>query len=433
MRQAGHLSRRGLLAATTLAAPFVIGGQARAQAKSLNIIGHRVHRAVLTGEGGGKGGDVLGEWLKANGVEANWSTFDVAPLHERLLREASLNETSFDVAFMVNTNAVPRALKLMEPIENLQKKDPIEDFAEIAPGMVKALTLDGAAYGVPMRHATTGLHYNEQFFSERGLSGPPRTIEEMIDFARKTTFQRDGAAVNGFAMEGVSYVNMVTLSLAYDAPFIAPDLTVLPNEKGMVETFKLFRDLFSERVLPRNFPTLKQDEVIVQMQQGRIAMCHFAYGRYFAFNDAQKSSFPGKIRAAAPPAAAALSSKNGGVVGTTEFWSFVIPRNSKNKELAWSLVKAMSAKEAVIRAALNGNGPVRPSAYNDPRIKAAIPYAETEARTLAVAQPPLPAFDRAVEAGDALAQTVQAVAIGQMTPEQAITELKRRVQPLVRA
>lgn len=422
-------TRRDMLAASAIAVPYIAcTGSVHAQAKSLNIISHRVHQAMLTGDGGGKGGNILDDWSKANGASVNWTTFDVAPLHERLLREASLAETSFDVGFILNTSAVPRSLRLMQPLNDFLRAEPIENWTEVAPGMVKALTVDGAFHGVPFRHATTGLHYNEELLAQRGLNGPPRTIEDMIDYARKATFTRsDGVPVSGFAMEGVSYVNMVTLSLAWNAPFIGDDLAVVPNEVGMIKTLAAFRDMFADRALPRNFPTLKQDEVITLMQQGRTAMCHFAYGRHFAFNDPQKSNFSGKIKAAPPPAS------GGGIVGTTEFWSFVIPKNARNKELAWSLVTAMTAKEAVIRAALNGNGPVRPSAYNDPRVQAAVPYAAAEAQTLAVARPPLPAFDRAVEAGDALAQTVQAVAIGQMTPEQGVAELKRRVQPMVKS
>lgn len=425
-------SRRALLAGTALALPVLaMPALVRAQAKSLNIISHRVHRNVLTGEGG-KGGDIIGDWSRATGAGVNWSTFDVAPLHERLLREASLVETSFDLGFVVNTLAVPRVLSLMEPLDALQKADPIEDFAGVAPGMVKALSVGGSIRGIPFRHATTGLHVNEAILAERKLAAAPKTIEEMIEIAKAATFTNAaGVPVSGFAMEGVSYVNMVTLSLAWDAPFISEDLKVIPNEAGMLKTFEVFRDLYAARALPRNFATLKQDEVITQMQAGRAAMCHFAFGRYFAFNDPQKSQFPGKISAIAPPASRDFGT--GAIVGTTEFWSFVIPKNSRNKELAWSLVKAMTAKEAVIRGALNGNGPVRASAYDDQRVKDAVPYAAAEAKVLAVARPPLPAFDRAVEAGDALAQAVQAVALGQVTPEQGVADLKRRVEPMVKS
>ncbi len=426
------VSRRALLAGVAAAPLIGAPGVVRAQGRALNILSHRVHRSVLSGEGGSTGGDIAGDWAKANNAQLNWTTFDVAPLHDRLFREASLAESAFDVAFIANASAVPRSLKLMEPLDHYLKSDGIEDFAEIAPGMVKAMTVEGAIQAIPFRHATTGLHCNTALFAEKGVAAPPVTIEEMVEVAKTLSFTNAaGVPVAGFSMEGVSYVNMVTLSMAWNAPFIDENLTVLPNEAGMVKTFATIRDLFVARALPRNLPTLRQDEVITQMQTGRAAMCHFAFGRYFAFNDPGKSQYPGKIVSVPPPASRALG--DGAIVGTTEFWSFVIPRNARNKDLAWAFVRAMSTREAVIRAALNGNGPVRASAYEDSRVKAAVPYAAAEARVLAVARPPLPAFDRAIEAGDALTQTVQAVTIGQMTPEQGVAELKKRVAPMVKS
>ena len=47
-----------------------------------------------------------------------------------------------------------------------------------------------------------------------------------------------------------------------------------------------------------------------------------------------------------------------------------IPSNAPDKQLAWSLIKELSSVESTIRAAVNGNGPVRMSAYDDPRVTA---------------------------------------------------------------
>ena len=33
---------------------------------------------------------------------------------------------------------------------------------------------------IPVRHATVGLFYNEELFAERGVAGPPKTLEEEI-------------------------------------------------------------------------------------------------------------------------------------------------------------------------------------------------------------------------------------------------------------
>ncbi len=411
-----------------LAAPFLSLTSARAQENTLNIISHRVHQNVLTGSGG-SGGDLVAEWTAETGATVNWTTLDVGPLHDRLFREASLQETEFDIGFVNNINCTPARLGLMENLDGLMQADPIEDWGGVSQGLVGSLTRDGALHGVPMRHATTGFHYNTRLLAEAGFTAPPSTIEETLEIARVVSGQTQGAPISGLSFEGTSYVNFITLARAWDAPFISSDLQVIPNEEGFIRAFRTVQELFAERVLPRNFPVLQQDEVISQMQNGRSAMCYFAYGRHVLFNDPQQSQEAGNIGVTPPPADPALVSA--GIVGQSEFWAMVVPANSRRKELAWSFVRHMMSKDATVRAALNGNGPVRPAAYDDARVQAAVPYAASEARSVAVAQVPLPAFDRAVEAGDKLTQKVQLVAVGQATPEQAVRELKTEVAGLL--
>lgn len=419
------ISRRSILAGG-LAAPFVAALPLRAQNSTLNVIGHRVHQDVLTGDGGA-GGNIVADWTGETGVNVNWTTLDVAPLHDRILREASLQSTDFDVAFINNINATPARLGLMESLDDLMAADPVEDFEGVAPGLVAALQSGDAQKGLPMRHATTGFHYNERILAEAGLQGAPETIDAMLDTARAIT-ENTGGRVNGLSYEGVTYVNSVTLARAWNAPFIDPQFNVIPNEEGMIRALATVRELFDAGVLPRNFPVLGQDEVIVHMQSGRAGMCYFAYGRHFQFNDPASSSEAGNIAVTAPPADPDLVPS--GIVGQSEFWAMVIPANSTRKELAWSFIKSMLSPEATIRAALSGNGPVRPAAYDDARVQEIVPYAAAEARSLEVAEVPIPAFDRAIEAGDLLAQTVQLVAIGQQTPEDAVRDLKASVEAL---
>jgi multiple sugar transport system substrate-binding protein len=109
----------------------------------------------------------------------------------------------------------------------------------------------------------------------------------------------------------------------------------------------------------------------------------------------------------------------------------VIPRNSTNKDAAWSLIADLSSKENTLKAALNGNGPVRGSAYDDPRIQQQLPYAKVEASELRYARIPLPAFDNSAKAADIFVEEMQAAVLGMKEPQAAMDEVVRRVQPLV--
>jgi multiple sugar transport system substrate-binding protein len=113
---------------------------------------------------------------------------------------------------------------LLEPLDPLMKADPLEDPADLFPGLVAAMKFGGQQYAVPHRHATTGFHYNEAIFKERGVP-IPKTFEDVIDAARKLTFTRpDGSQVFGFLLEGDNYPNVIDMARAFDGDFLTLDL-----------------------------------------------------------------------------------------------------------------------------------------------------------------------------------------------------------------
>src|SRR6185312_14509835 len=109
-------------------------------ANPLVVFAHRVHQTVA-------GPDVTAAFTKATGVPVQWVTFDTNPLAERLMREASLAETSVDVGFLVNTQIVPRIGALFEPLDPFMQKDPVEDPADIFPGLISGMRVGGAQIG----------------------------------------------------------------------------------------------------------------------------------------------------------------------------------------------------------------------------------------------------------------------------------------------
>ena len=217
------LSRRrfGLLAAGA-ASSLALSGRALAQGKTLTALGHRVHQTSATT---GPGGDATEAWRKQAGVTVNWVTFgDNNAIHERLLREVTLAETSIDVGYLLNGRAVPRNLKLFEPLDALMKDAPLEAPDDFAPGLVAPLRLDGALHGIPVRHATNALIYNEALLEERGVSRLPANFEELVELARKLTFKRDdGTQVHGLAFTAVFASNFLTMARCLGGDYMTAD------------------------------------------------------------------------------------------------------------------------------------------------------------------------------------------------------------------
>ncbi|MCE9659727.1 MAG: extracellular solute-binding protein [Burkholderiales bacterium] len=425
-----NLKRRALLG--TAAALALGPGLARAQEATLTILSHKVHETVSRGlTPGTVGGDIAGEWAKKKGVKLNWITGNIEPIHDRLFRELSLRETSIDLAFVINKFETPKISTLLEPLDDWQKKAPIEDFAGIPSNLLVATRYQGVLTAVPFRHATPGLFWNKELFKERGLDRPPRTADELVAYARKMTYTRaDGTRVNGLiANSGDEHLAVLTLLNMYGAELIDKDQKVRANSPQMIKGLKVLAELYKEGVLPTNYATISIDDVIGAMQQGRAAMGVDPFARYTVYNNPKASKFPGQIEVVALPADAGLGRSD---TSMTEIWSMAIPKNSKQKELAWDLVRELSSKENTVRIALNGNGPVRPAAYDDERLKKQLAYTVEESKAIKHALVVPSGFNASLEALTIFKEESQAAVLGRKTPEQAAAAMQSRIEPLVK-
>src|SRR5690606_6929154 len=105
------------VASALLAAVVSFG--AVAQDTAITVLSHKVHENVSRGQvPGTTGGDVAGEWAKEKNVQLNWTTANIAPMHDKLFRELALRETPTDVAFVINKFTVPKISALLEPLDD---------------------------------------------------------------------------------------------------------------------------------------------------------------------------------------------------------------------------------------------------------------------------------------------------------------------------
>jgi len=421
--------RRALGLSAGAAALLALPRAGRAQDGSLTVLGHRVHESAATS---GPGGDATAAWRAASGTEITWATLgDVSAIHERLLREASLAETSIDLAHLLNGRATPSSLSLFEPLDALMAQEPIEDFADIAPGLLEPMRLEGTIRGIPVRHATNTLIYNEALFEERGVP-LPRTFEDLVEAARRLTYRRpDGTRVYGLVFTPVFASNFLTFARALGADYMTPEGRIVASEAPMVRALSILAGLYKDGVLPRNMAVLNNEEVTTWMQQGRAAMTANPFARLVTYNDPQASRYPGRLKPMMTPMAADLVGKLA-FASTTGVWSMVIPRNARRKQAAWGLIRALSSKAGTLAMALNGNGPVRLSTYAEPRLRESLPYAALEADAVAAARVDLPAFDEQSRAHDIFVEESLAAVLGMKPAETAMKDAIRRVQPLVR-
>ena len=422
--------RQALGTALGGAAILAAGGRSWAASKTLNVLCHRVHQNSLTT---GAAGDQTKAWREKNDADVTYATFDTDPLQDRLFREASLDKTDFGVAYLVNSRATANAAKLLQPLDDYQAKSAIEDFSDIAPGLVQAMTIGGKLVAVPFRTATIGLFYNEALLEERGIKAPPQTLEELVDQAKRLTFTSSaGSPVVGMVLASELSVFPVTFARAFGGDFIGADMKLMPKPDAMEKAIATLADLFKAGALPRTYATTSNDDQVTWIQQGRAAFTVLPFARYPQLNRQDQSKYPGKIKAIEFPIAAELKGKVP-MASVVEFWAKCIPGNARDKDLAWSFVREMSSKAVTLGAARNGNGPVRVSTYADASFAASNPLAAIEAKALAGGRVPLPAFPDAARAQAMFVEEVQLAVLGRKSPKDAVASITERVKPLIPA
>ncbi len=415
-----RITRRAALTATLLPLPALAQAGDR-----LGIIGHAVHRAAVST---GPGGDILGELA----LRPEWLTFGVPEIHDRLFREASLAQGAVDLAFLLNRYVSPRIAELFLPLDGPDGM--LEGLAieDIPAGMRAPFTFGGRLYGLPFRQATSGLFLNQALLEERGLpTTPPRNPEELAAAVRAATFRRnDGVPVNGLVLDGPGPSQMIDLARMWDGDFLTNDLTLRIEEPGMVRALDLLRALFAEGVLPRTFPRFSTEQVTTAMQQGRAAFAISPISRHTALNGSA-SRYPGKIAVAPVPSAPEIAARYPVAPVKSEIWVLAIPKNARNRAGAIRALRHIGSAEASLRAALNGNGPVRLSTLNDARYTATVPWAAVEAAALAGARPPLPGFENAARAEDIFREEVEGMLVRNSPAAEAAGNIARRVRPLL--
>lgn len=423
------LTRRAFVAGSAGVAATLAIGPTLAASKTLNVLSHKVHQTVL----GSGDGDLMTGWRKANDAEIAFTTFDSNPLQDRLFREASLKETEYGVGYLIDNRPTSQIAALFEPLGPYQDKEAIEDFADIAPGLVQGMTVDGKLIGIPVRHATQGLFYNEALLEEAGIAAPPTTLEELIEQAKKTSFtSKAGTPVTGMVLASDLAVFPVMFARAYGGDFISPDLKLVPNREALEQGLGVLRGMFEAGSLPRSYATTKNDDQVTWLQQGRAAFTVLPFARGAQLNNAEQSKFPGRIKAVEFPGSAAIKGKMP-MASVVEAWAMAIPKNARDKALAWSFIREVSSKRVTLGMAISGNGPVRVSTYADEGLKAKNPLAAVEAKVLATARGAFPPFPEAARAQATFLEEVQLAVLGRKPVKDAVSAIIERVKPMMPA
>jgi multiple sugar transport system substrate-binding protein len=231
------------------------------------------------------------------------------------------------------------------------------DMANFADATLSYTQHDGVRCALPMLADAYGMYYNEALFEEAGLDGPPKTVSELADYAKKLTKRNDDGslAVVGFnplfgfyentpsryaTMFGADWVDEEGNSVLGTDPAWAEALTW---QKELVDWYG-YDDLVA-------WQTGAGDEWTASnaFQTGKVAMnIDGEWRTAFIAREAPDLAYgtaPVPV-ADDKPELYGSGYINGTIVG--------IPSNAANKEQAWALIKYLTTDDAALAKLSNG-------------------------------------------------------------------------------
>ena len=232
-------ARRNVLKALSAAAPLPpwqvrSPRAARMPADRLTIIGHAVHKAAATT---GAGGDVTAPWRAKQGVDIEWLTFGVEAAQRARVQGGEplprATPTSCSSSIATPGRSSPDCSRICA---RGRRRTRFPTSPKIPAGMVAGAHLRRQDHRHPFRHATHGLHYNTEFFAEKGVTEPPtHRWSEAVALAEKLTFKRaDGVQVYGLVMNFDDPATPIDWIRGFGGDFITSDYKVVIDQPAAV-------------------------------------------------------------------------------------------------------------------------------------------------------------------------------------------------------
>jgi multiple sugar transport system substrate-binding protein len=252
-----------------------------------------------------------------------------------------------------------------------------------APASLTYTQFEGKRVALPVLSDAYGLYYNKAMFATAGISGPPKTMSELMADAKKLTVRNPDGSIKiagfvpliGQELAGVDDLARPWGGQYFDAkgtPQLATDpawAAAMTWQKQLVDWYGYNNILkFSSTYTPQEFNASNSFET------GKVAMVFDGEWRTAMIkNDGSKVDYGTAPFPVADDHPELYGS--GRVSGTITG----IPKTTKNPDAAWLLVKFMSTDTDFLVALANGLGnvPTTTAAAQSPNLKIMTPQFKT--------------------------------------------------------
>lgn len=301
---------------------------------------------------------------------------------------------------------------------------------------------DGSVYGIPSNTDSRGIWYNKSVFEEAGLDTEwqPTNWNDILEAAEAI---RDNTEAVPFAMNVATVNGEATTMQTFQMFFYGTGETMYDQEQGLwnvngqgiVDSLTFVDEVMNQRnlglplsvAINQNYGSVTSQDMLPNgdlgmMLDGSWNLVNYVEGGVAAMeNPEEELGF------------ALMPTQDGGgdeFVTMAGGWAWAIPANSQHHEESWEAIKEMSTEEwQTTRVLYEGNLTVRQDSAENPDYSDR-PFVEktTEALNYAHFRPK---HDQYPNVSIFIQNAVEAVATGNMTPEEAAEEYRNEVIDLV--
>ncbi|HEU5140088.1 MAG TPA: ABC transporter substrate-binding protein [Bacillales bacterium] len=297
------------------------------------------------------------------------------------------------------------------------------DLSKFNQGALSAAQFKGKQWALPLFTDVGMLFYRKDIVKQA-----PETWDELIEMAKKHKGEK--GTEFGYVYQAKQYEGLVCNIIEYVASnggqFIKDGKVVVDSE-GTLKGIKTMAQITQSDFVPGNITTFTEPETNQAFINGKSVFARNWPYMWATSQDESKSKVAGKVGIAPLPAGTKGSAASLGG------WMIGINKYSKHKQAAWKFVKFTAGMNGQkIRAVVGGKIPAIPSLLKDEDVLKANPYFGKEgfqnAVKSAVSRPVAPNYQKI---SSIIQIEVSGAISGKETPEQAVKNLKKKLQDAV--
>lgn len=270
------------------------------------------------------------------------------------------------------------------------------------------------AYAIPYGFYLRAMFYNKKLFKEAGVSGPPKTLDEFMEAAKKVSALpgKSGYCLRG-GPGGLNGWMMFGATTNGDNTFFKPDGTSTMADPGWVKGVSFLVDVYKNGYAPKDSVNWGFNEIVSGFYSGTCAMLDQDPDALIAVAERMNKDDYDIVPMPKGPAGKAFP--------TIGYGSWSMFSTTKEKDLSWKLIATLAGPEGnIIWNKRIGALPIYKSAekdafYADPKFKGW--FEELADKDVVPTVMPTYLEEFAYFADSIAVKTTQQALLGQLSPE----------------